>query len=235
MKRHSPFRLKLRSLTKPTPRRIYRFRRRVKQLRVYLALYTLPADPPAALALDALFRRAGKLRQAYLTWQSIQDLDFPLEKVIRKQIKKQRKRFLEALRLHRKEVRALLHQWRKLYPPPWKQGRVPASWLRQGERWVQLHKAKLMSLPPVPETPEQFHELRRVLRSWELAARWVELPAVPPPSLTKALGEARDLYLFVQWLRKKGVEETFYEAVEQNYRQAHEAALSLWQAYRSAL
>lgn len=235
MKRRSPFKLRLRSLAKPTPRRIYRFRRRVKQLRVYLALYTLPAEPPTAPALDSLFRRAGKLRQAYLTWSAIQDWGFPLEKTAGKYVKKQRKRFLDALKLHKKEVRVVLSQWKQLYPPPWQQGKVPASWLRQGEQWAQVHKAKLKNFPPVPETPEQFHELRQVLRNWELAARWVELPEIPPSSLTKSLGDARDLYLLLRWLRRKGAEESFCEAVEREYRRAYEAALKLWQGWCSGL
>lgn len=235
MKQRSPFKLKLRSLAQPTPRRIYRFRRRVKGLRVYLALYTLPADPPAAPALDILFRRAGKLRQAYLTRKAIEQWDFPLEKITSKRIKKQKRRFLEAFKLYKKEVKALLRQWKKLYPPPWQQGEVPASWIRQGEQWVQLHKAKLKAFPPVPETPEQFHELRQVLRSWELAAQWVNLSELPPSSLTKSLGDARDLYLLERWMRKRGVEEAFCEAVEREYRRAYETALKLWEEWRSGL
>lgn len=118
MPKKNPFRLRLHKLTNPTPRRIYRFRHQVKRLRAYLLLYVFPKEPPPLPPIDMLYKKAGKLRQAYLIRKATKDFSPSIFEKARKQVKKEKKRFLKAYWALRPEAKKFLKVWAKRFPLP---------------------------------------------------------------------------------------------------------------------
>ncbi|MCS7162765.1 MAG: hypothetical protein NZ958_05510 [Bacteroidia bacterium] len=232
----NPFRLGLKALSRPSPKRIYRFRRRVKRLQAYLALYTFPAEPPISEALLTLYRAAGKLRQAHLIQKALKPYGPPWYKLAKKRRKKWLRRFRKVWKATYKATRADLRRWAESFPPPWKSGlRMRRFWHQQVQNWGEAQKRRILALPEVPTTPEMLHQLRQALRRWELAGKWAELPLMPPAALTQLLGEARDLYLLLRWLRKKGASEDFLQPIVAAQQEKQAQALELWQSWRSSL
>lgn len=232
--KRDPFRLGLRRLRRATPKAVYRFRRRVKRLRVYLALYALPGDPPSSPALDRLFRRAGKLRQAYLHHAWVKAHAPTWKAAAKAEIRYRKRRFLKAYETLRREVRQVLSTWKKRFPPPWENGSDLRVWFQQGERWMQIHREALRAFPDPPYNPAQIHELRTLCRRWELATVWVELPEVPPAELTTLLGEARDVHLLWRWLQDTGADDAILHALQRLQSEKENQALLLWQDWRSS-
>lgn len=229
-----PFRIGLRRLRSLSPKSIYRFRRKVKRLRVYLALYNFPADPPSNPALDKLFRRAGKLRQAYLHMEWLQTLAPEWKKAAKAEIKYRKRRLRKVLKPSIKEVQKAIMEWEKRFPEPWTTAEGMQLWQDQGRHWTDFHKEKLRAFPPPPYTSEQLHDLRTLLRKWELAGYWADLPESPPKGLATLLGEARDLYLLQKWLRKVGAEDSLLETVQNLQEQKTTEALVQWETWRSS-
>ncbi|MCS7189396.1 MAG: hypothetical protein RMJ66_06480 [Bacteroidia bacterium] len=201
----------------------------------YLTLYAFPAETPISPALTAIYKAAGKLRQAYLIRKQLEDLDPTLHKKVQKLIRKRKKQFLQVYDTHRRLLRQQLRNWKRQFPLPWLYPETQQSWKKQTKNWINLVKAKLRAYPPPPYTPQVWHEIRKWLRQWELAKTWVSFSDLPPSHLTKKLGDARDLYLLLRWLEKQGLSETpTYTQVQAAYTQKEQEALMLWQAYRSA-
>ncbi|MCL6528471.1 MAG: hypothetical protein K6T57_16590, partial [Thermaceae bacterium] len=92
---------------------------------------------------------------------------------------------------------------------------------------------RLEAFPAPPYSPDQAHELRRLLRSWEKAAECYPFSEVPPPKLTRALGRARDIFLFLQWAEKKGLDPKHLAQIQSRYEKWHAKALSSWWTWRS--
>lgn len=235
VKRRSPFRIGLRRLKRATPQTVYRFRRRVKRLRVYLALYALPSEAPSSPALDKLFRRAGKLRQAYLylDWVKANAPDW--KAAAKAEVRYRKRRLLKAYKALRQPVREALSAWKKRFPPPWKGHAGLEVWQQQGRRWIEAHKAALRAFPEPPYSQSQIHELRTLCRRWELAQVWVELDELPPQGLTALLGDARDLYLLWRWLQEMGAPEALLHRIQRQETEKESEALHLWQSWRSSL
>lgn len=196
----NPFALSLGRLRKPTSRRIYRFRRQVKALRAYLALYTFPAEAPTDAALDALYQAAGKLRRAYLIRKALRNLALEGESALRRRLRKRKKQFRTAYKLHKKAIRATLRRWRAMYPFPGPEPSAQQLWQAQAERWVNFLRKRVLEFPEEPADAEAWHELRRILRQWELGAKWVALPQLPPKVLAQLLGDWRDQQALLAWL-----------------------------------
>ncbi|MCX8113193.1 MAG: hypothetical protein N3E49_08395 [Bacteroidia bacterium] len=235
MKRRNPFRLGLRRLRKPTPKAIYRFRRRVKRLRVYLELYTFPSEAPHSPALSRLFRRAGKLRQAYLHEEWVRLHAPEWRKAVKKEIRYRKRRFSKLYRKSVEDIRGVLAEWRKRFPPPWKEKESLVMWEKQGQSWIQVHKATLRQFPSPPYTTKQLHELRTLIRKWELATVWVDLLERPPAELSTLLGEARDLYLLQKWLTQKGSKKPLLDSIRHELLRKESQAIALWQSWRASL
>lgn len=234
VRKPNPFRLGLRALRRAKSKAVYRFRRRVKRLRVYLALYALPNDPPSSPALDKLFRRAGKLRQAYLHRAWIKAHAPIWKPAIKAEIRYRRRRLLKAYDSLVKEARQTLSIWKKRFPAPWKGTSSLPVWVQQGQRWVELHREALRAFPEPPYTPEQLHQLRTLCRQWELANVWVELPELPPAELTTLLGEARDVHLLWRWLQDIGEDDAVLHKLQQLQAEKEAQALRLWREWRSS-
>ncbi|MCX7606444.1 MAG: CHAD domain-containing protein [Bacteroidia bacterium] len=230
----NPFALGLKGLRRPTPKRIYRFRRRVKRLRAYLALYAFPAPPPTCSALDALFKAAGKLRQLHLIHDQVQQICADLQKKSKKELRKKEEKFIQSYKGNRKEAARCVKNWKQKFPPPWTNGGREKAWERQGKRWLQAKRTQLVSFPETPDTPHVWHDLRRFLRQWELAGKWVPLSPLPPAELTQALGETRDLHLLLRWLQKQGAPPKCQSPVIEAFRRKEEEALRQWQEWRSS-
>ncbi|MEN3041250.1 MAG: hypothetical protein ABDH66_06915 [Bacteroidia bacterium] len=229
-----PFRLGLRRLYKLSPKRVYRFRRKVKRLRIYLGLYSFPADPPSHPALDKLFRRAGKLRQAYINWDLVKVLAPKWEDKAKEEVKHRKNRLKKVLKPLSRAAKQILKEWEKRYPIPWTTPEGIQLWQEQGRRWVEFHKSQLKAFPSPPYMPEQLHELRTLLRRWELASHWLILPELPPEGLTKLLGDARDLYLLHRWMEKIGADVDSLETIQKLYQQKQTEALAQWELWRSS-
>lgn len=229
----NPFRLGLKRVRKATPKAIYRFRRRVKRLRVYLALYTFPAEPPSYPALDKLFRRAGKLRQAYLNRDWVQKHLPEWKEAAYRAINYRKKRFLKAYKKLVKEVKAELKAWKKRFPPPWKGRDGMDFWEGQVRRWIEAHKEALRAFPSPPYAPEQIHELRTLIRRWELTKVWAPLPEIPPEALSTKLGTVRDLYLLIRWLQREGADSDLIASLQARQQAYEKEALALWESWRS--
>ncbi|MDW8015791.1 MAG: hypothetical protein RMK19_07240 [Bacteroidia bacterium] len=222
----------LRRLRQLTPSAVYRFRRRIKRLRVYLSLYTFPAEPPTHPSLDTLFRRAGKLRQAYLNLEWIQAHAPHWRKAAKKEVKRRRRRLKRVYKAERQTIRDLLRTWKERFPFPWRSEEGLLFWAQQVSRWVQAQKQNALSFPAPPFDPTQLHELRTILRRWELAGTWAPLPETPPANLTSLLGKVRDLYLLHKWLTRTGAEEELLQRVEQLQKDTEAQALALWNDWR---
>lgn len=235
VKRRNPFRVGLGRLRRATPKVVYRFRRRVKRLRVYLGLYAFPAEPPASAALDKLFRRAGKLRQAYLHLEWVREHAPDWKAAAKAEVRYRKRRLRKAYKALQAAAHKDLSAWKKRFPPPWKGHSGWEVWTQQGRRWVEAHKAALRTFPEPPYTPRQFHELRTLCRRWELAQVWVDLEEVPPPTLTPILGDVRDLYLLWRWLQDVGAPEGLLHRVQRLQTEKESEALHLWQTWRSSL
>ncbi|GEM_PF-1805275 len=238
MKRRSPFRIGLRRVKRPTPKAIYRFRRKVKRLRVYLGLYAFPSEAPSSPALDKLFRRAGKLRQAYLYLDWVKANAPEWKTAAKAEVRYRKRRFRKAYKALRQAVREVLSVWEKRFPPPWKEHSALSGlevWQQQGRRWVEAHKAALRAFPAPPYSRSQLHELRTLCRRWELAQVWVELDELPPQGLTALLGDARDLYLLWRWLQEMGAPEALLHRIQRQETEKESQALLLWQSWRSSL
>ncbi|MCX7980217.1 MAG: hypothetical protein N3A68_04100 [Bacteroidia bacterium] len=230
MLKKAPFHLRLRKLTHPTPRRIYRFRRRIKRLQAYLLLYVFPQTPPSAPPIETLYKQAGKLRQAYLIRKAAEDFSPTLIKKAQKQVRKRKRRFLKAYRLHKAEAKKILREWADRFPVPAEE--AFQRWHMQGHTWLQSWKAPLSDFPLSPYTPERWHDLRGLLRTWEMAAYWVKLPEIPPPGLTDYLGKARDHYILYKWLVKQGSPPSLQDKIKRKYRKYEQKALETWQNWR---
>ncbi|MCS7152337.1 MAG: CHAD domain-containing protein [Bacteroidia bacterium] len=233
-KKRNPFKVGLRRLRKATPKAVYRFRRRIKRLRVYLALYSFPQPAPHSKAIDKLFRRAGKLRQAYLYLEWVKLHAPEWKDAAKAEISYRKRRFKKAYKKLVKEVKSTLAEWEKRFPPPWIKEESLPLWENQGRLWVEAQKEALRKIDSESLTPEKLHELRTILRQWELAAAWVELPEKPPANLTTYLGEARDLYLLQRWLQKLGAEESLLQHIHTLRADLESQALAVWRKWFSS-
>ncbi len=228
----NPFALRLKRLQKASPKAVYAFRQRVKRLRVYLELYAFPAPPPNEPALDALYQLAGKLRRAWLNKKYAQKWAPSLLKAAKKRLRKRKKIFLTRYPELIPPIRKTLHGWKKRFPFSFTL-QEEHFWQSQVEAWLQAVRSRLEAFPPPPYLPEQAHELRILLRSWEKAAEIYPLPETPPKHLTKALGRARDIFLFLKWAKKKAQDPELLAPIQSRYQRWHEEALASWWAWRS--
>ncbi len=234
-KKPNPFALSLGRLRKPTSRRIYRFRRRVKALRAYLELYTFPAEAPTDAALDALYRAAGKLRRAYLIREALPAIAPSEKAALAKKLRKRKKRFKKAYKLYRKPLRATLRLWRERYPFPGSEPSAQQLWQAQAKRWVESLRRWVLAFPEEAADAEAWHELRRLLRKWELGAKWAPLPEVPPKTLSQLLGDWRDQQALFRWLSRRGVDPVRLAPLQAEIRTAQAKLRLAWAQWRRTL
>lgn len=229
-----PFRLRWKRLKKPSPRRIYRFRRAVKRLRAYLSVYTFPASPPDLPALSELYKAAGKLRQAYLIRKQVKKWLPQQKKAAKERVRRRIRQFHRAYAAQIEAAKAELRAVARQFPSPPK-AEKETFWKGQVNHWLSTLKETLRAFPNPPYSPPQWHELRKHLRTWEMAAEVQDLPELPPTGLTKALGQARDLHLLLQWLEKRGAPSSDLTPIRESMQAWENQALEQWVGWRSSL
>lgn len=231
----NPFSLKLGQLRKPTSPRIYRFRRRVKALRAYLDLYTFPGEPPTDAPLDALYRAAGKLRRTYLIREALPTVAPSEKETLARQLLKRKKRFQKAYKLYKKPIRATLKRWRARYPLPASAPSAQQLWQAQAARWVEALRKEVFGFPEVPADAEAWHDLRRLLRKWELGAKWAPVPELPPKALSQLLGDWRDRQALLSWLLKRQVDPIYLAPLRAEIQIQEIQIRKAWAKWRSTL
>lgn len=228
----NPFALRLKRLRKASPKAVYTFRQRVKRLRAYLELYSFPTPPPSEPALDALYQLTGQLRRAWLNQKYARKWAPSLLRAAKKRLRKRKKLFHARYAELLLPIRKTLHLWEKRFPLS-STLKEEHSWQSQVEAWLQSLRTRLEAFPPPPYLPEQTHQLRILLRTWEKATEVCPLAETPPENLTKALGRARDIFLFLKWAEKKGLNPESLAQIQSRYQRWYEQALSSWWTWRS--
>jgi hypothetical protein len=181
-------------------------------------------------ALDEMYRLAGKVRKFQLFRQQAKKATSTTKRLIRKRLRKWRKQARRYWGLHGAAIQSQVATWRQQYPwPP----QAPDLWERQVKTWLGALYESLLSYSHQTLSSEALHEMRRLLKMWELARTFAPLPE-PPPKIVQTLGETHDYDVLLRWFQKQAPQDPLLTKTIQKHDKVQAKALQLWNAYIQA-